>query len=386
MGESTNNPPFLRFGDFFDVQRAAGDGRQFIGTGNLMNGGDAVANVEPHFAWFGRDDYTPTWRTVRVDSVPAGVAIELDATDIYGQRHGSAPFVRTYAPQQSYVATAPATHRSGGVDYVFQRWLRNGAQQPLDQLTLTVNTIAAGGDVIEARYRARVAVNFDASAHLAGGAPITLTPNDLGGRNDGTTPFARAYYEGTALTMTAPANVGQHPFRRWRINGVDYPDNQRQVAYTVGTAPVAAAALYDNRVIGTYTVFGAGCDGSNGTDQLTGAGTPETGQTAEMRLQGGPGLSTAVLAIGASNTNWAGVPLPLSLPTAPGCSVNASLDVTLVTGTDGTGRAVVLLPVPLASNLVASRLYVQYVSFDLPANPMGLTTSNGLEIRLGGVR
>lgn len=386
MGEPTNNPPFQRFGDFFDVQRAPGDGRQFIGTGNLMNGGDLVANVEPHFAWFGRDDYTPAWRTVQVASAPTGVAIRLDVTDINGQRDGTANFTRTFAPLQSYAVTAPATYRSGGIDYDFQRWVRNGNPQPVDQRTLSVTTIDAGGDVVEARYRARVAVYFDASAHLTGGAPITLTPSDLNNQGNGTTQFSRTYHEGTAVTMSAPANIAQHPFRRWRINGVDYPTGQQQVVFTIGTAPVAAAALYDNRTVGTYTTFGAGCAGSNGADQIAGAGTPETGQTAEVRLQGGAALSTTVLAIGASNTTWAGVPLPLALPTAPGCSVYASLDVTLVTGTDGNGRALVSLPIPSATNLVNSRVFAQYVTFDLPANPMGLTTSNGLEIRIGGIR
>lgn len=52
------------------------------------------------------------------------------------------------------------------------------------------------------------------------GVNIAVTPNDLNGSGDGATTFTRTYYEGTSVTLAAPAMVdGKHTFDHWKIDG-----------------------------------------------------------------------------------------------------------------------------------------------------------------------
>jgi hypothetical protein len=387
MGNPTNNPPGEYFGDYFDVQRSWIDGRTFVGTGTFMSGGDGSQHVQPRYAWFGRNDYEPAHVTLDVRSAPvAGVPLILDVTDVNGGKDGSTPFQRSFLSAQGYEVIAPHLYSSGGTTWVFERWVHDGVERTPGQLALTIANMGTTGDVAEARYRARRTVTFETSPHITTPVGLTVAPQDLNGQFGGFTTFTRQYVEGTQVTVTLPASsVGGHPFRSWRVGTTIYPGGQQTVTFTV-TRDVTATAVFLVHTAGSFTAFGAGCDGGNGPDVHSGAGRPEIGLTATWQVIGGPPSVPAVLVLGASNTNWLGVPLPLPVPGAPGCALLASMDVSLPAATGSGGVATMPLPLPAVPSLIGGHVYTQFVCVDLGANQAGISVSNGLHTLIGGSR
>ncbi|MGH7151807.1 MAG: hypothetical protein ACREIU_13970, partial [Planctomycetota bacterium] len=81
---------------------------------------------------------------------------------------------------------------------------------------------------------------------------------------------------------------------------------------------------------GSISSFGAGCGSGaacGGPATLTLGDCPVNGTTVSFRLANGPANAPSALALGASNTSWMGVPLPI--PIGSGCSILVSLDVIL---------------------------------------------------------
>ncbi len=145
--------------------------------------------------------------------------------------------------------------------------------------------------------------------------------------------------------------------------------------------------LRNVRYPGSAIPYGAGCPGTNGIASH-GAATPAAlGSTAIYELHSGPLNSPTFLYLGASNTTFLGLGLPLNLAFlgAP-CDLLTSIDATIPAMTDATGYANIALPVPASlPAAVGARFYSQFVSVEpLPVNPLGLTYSNGLVSILGG--
>jgi hypothetical protein len=137
---------------------------------------------------------------------------------------------------------------------------------------------------------------------------------------------------------------------------------------------------------GTVTLLtgGAGCP--TGQNRATGQAPNPGGGAAEFYLFGALPQAPAVLAIGTSDTTWAGVPLPLHLgPALPGCSVIAALDTLVPTASTSAGMAQFALTVPALRALLGASLYSQWlcpgdtrVSQTIP-----LTLSDGLRHTFG---
>jgi hypothetical protein len=49
---------------------------------------------------------------------------------------------------------------------------------------------------------------------------VAVTPIDMNFDGDGFADFARSYYSGTVLTLTAPLRSGSRRFVRWSVDGV----------------------------------------------------------------------------------------------------------------------------------------------------------------------
>ena len=70
---------------------------------------------------------------------------------------------------------------------------------------------------------------------------------------------------------------------------------------------------------------------------------------------------------------------------AGGCSVHAAPE--LLTGGQGgaAGTAAFGLPIPAEPLIVGLEYFTQYWVFDAPANQAGITLTNGLATRVGGM-
>lgn len=138
---------------------------------------------------------------------------------------------------------------------------------------------------------------------------------------------------------------------------------------------------------GTVTLLTGAPGCPAGQNRATGQAPNPGGGDAEFYLFGGPLQAPAVLALGASDRTWAGVPLPLDLTPlrVPGCSILVSLDATFPAATTSAGLAQMRLPVPGLSSLLAASLYSQWF---LPGDTrvstvVPLTTSEGLRHTFG---
>ena len=135
----------------------------------------------------------------------------------------------------------------------------------------------------------------------------------------------------------------------------------------------------------TSTPFGAACAGTAGLLTIMTADRPWLGTTVTIDWTGTPAGSVVLLAFGWSRTNWLGVPLPLPLGVIgmPGCSLLVSLDHAEARATVATSlRQDVFLPYVAA--VLGFELSLQGFAFDPPANPAGITASNGIVLGLGG--
>lgn len=145
---------------------------------------------------------------------------------------------------------------------------------------------------------------------------------------------------------------------------------------------------FRKKVTGSTRVFGRGCTGTNGVVNHATAGVPETGETQSFRLYSAPRTSPAILALGASNTAWGRLALPLDLSVvgAAGCMIYTPPTVTLGRVTDAAGYVTLSLTLPQDKDLLGQRFYSQFLVIDARANTMGLTTTNGVETTVGGWR
>ncbi|MEM7203655.1 MAG: hypothetical protein AAF628_25550 [Planctomycetota bacterium] len=141
-----------------------------------------------------------------------------------------------------------------------------------------------------------------------------------------------------------------------------------------------AAATLSVGLAAQATTYGTSCGGL----AMGSSGSPTIGSTSfTIDLSGAPAGTVAYPSVGTDASFWRGVPLPLSLAVlqAPGCFLNASLDGLLppVLTTPG-GTASTPLPLPTMPALIGGTVYFQWIVVDLPANPLGLTFSDGLRV------
>mgnify|MGYP000633944325 CR=1 FL=1 len=160
-----------------------------------------------------------------------GVPVRLDANDNYGMADGTTPFERFYYPQAS--ATLTATQNMG--ELIFKEWRLDG-EAFSSNLTVTVSM--STNHILEAVYVAPPPVISWSlsvtSTNPASDVGILVSPADVQGFAGGDTPFTRSYTNGTTVTLTAAAVVGEKVFKEWWLDGNPVSTNQ-QLVLVVGT-------------------------------------------------------------------------------------------------------------------------------------------------------
>ena len=139
---------------------------------------------------------------------------------------------------------------------------------------------------------------------------------------------------------------------------------------------------------GTTSPVGAGCTGSRGIPAMELGPALDVGDDLAIQLANGPSSRPVLYAVGGSASSWNRVPLPIDLGPfgARGCMIRTSIDLPIAVVTDANGRASLALPTPFAASLVGKNLFGQFTLFDESANRLGLTTSNAVALRFGGIR
>jgi len=129
---------------------------------------------------------------------------------------------------------------------------------------------------------------------------------------------------------------------------------------------------------GHYETYGSGCIGNRSIPVLGWFGMPMVGGSFRWTLERGPANSFALLGFGESDTMSGSTPLPYSLASlgAPGCSVQASPLVTLLSPTDPAGAATLTATLPNTPAAIGFQIFNQWFCFDATANALGMTVSN----------
>lgn len=180
---------------------------------------------------------SPIGLALNVESAPTdGAAILVAPNDQNGQAGGITPFTRSYANGAEVTLIAPATFNGNP----FTHWTIDGASQPPGQTTIAVTMSAARTCV--AHFPVPT-LALEVSSLPNPGVSILISPPDQSGQAGGETPFTRNYVNGTVVLMQAPIEHNGNEFRRWVINGVDRPEFQTQVNFTM-TANTTAEAIY----------------------------------------------------------------------------------------------------------------------------------------------
>lgn len=136
---------------------------------------------------------------------------------------------------------------------------------------------------------------------------------------------------------------------------------------------------------GSFTPFGSGCAGTNGTPVVSSADTPCIGASIDVDLAQAPADAAVAMFLGDSDQVWSGGSLPFDLGVigATGCSLLVSTENVLPAAADNTGAAIKTLLIPRNSAYVGARVFAQFVVLDPGANTLGITASNAATLRIG---
>jgi len=185
-------------------------------------------------------------------------------------------------------------------------------------------------------------------------------------------------FDGTTWSTLATASPVQE------VGVMQYGGAYDAVAERVVTYTYRTTWFYATPFQARATPYGTGCAGSAGVLQLAASSRPWLGDTVAGALAPLAATALPFVVFGFSDTVWNGQPLPLSLAPlgAPGCSVFAEpLVASMLPG--GGASAPWSLVLPNTTAFAGLSLFAQGGAFDLPANPLGLATSDALALRLG---
>ena len=382
MRRGNASPGVGRWGDYFTVMRHPVLPHTFIGTGMTQIGGPANPNSEHRYAWFGRELYGPRWVNLSVSSYPASrLDITVDETDVQQRKNGKTPFTRSYSPHQGYTLTAPHTYTSGRSLYVFDHWVSKGLRRPKDERKLVVSDMGTGSNTARANYVITRKLTVQ-STNPASGVSITVSKADINGAQDGNTAFERIYKRNTLLTLTAPATVGDNPFKRWVVNNGGRPAGKQSLILRTGQ-DYTAVAEYIDHVHGSFSTYGRGCPGTRGrVPTLAGSGHPDVGSVISLDVANARSSAKGFLLLGLGK-----VSVDLGIIGMPGCTMLVSGVANLQFTTNRSGIAQVPLFLNLDKSLIGTHFYLQAALPDPgTATPTKVTVTNGLDVTLGGDR
>ncbi len=385
LGTGTAGAPSSRWGDYHQVTRHPTNSATFIGTAmRQLNNSSSTSNTQHQYIWFGRDDYTPTWVPLNINSVGASsVPFTIDVTDRNGLKNGTTNAVRSLTPRQGYAITVNKVQGSNLWNSFSGIYASGTTSTTSSTATLTVPDILTAVDTVNINFVPRAILTVQSQVPTS--VPITVSVADYFNNQNGNTNFTRTYKNGQALVLTAPSTASRRTFRRWYLDKVAQPSGLRTLNVTMSTNRTALAE-YGFFTAGTVTSLGTSCGGP-AVGHTAGNSTPEIGETQIYNFTGGtPNLALgAWCIIGWSNTNWSGIPLPLKLDflQMTGCTAYIDHWLVLPRPTNALGDATVSLGIINDSAFIGISFYSQYMARKA-VNPAGLIATNYLRHTIGG--
>ncbi|MBL8896058.1 MAG: trypsin-like peptidase domain-containing protein [Planctomycetes bacterium] len=150
----------------------------------------------------------------------------------------------------------------------------------------------------------------------------------------------------------------------------------------IDRSDLATAIRNLTRVPGSTSTFGTGCPA---TTTLSFSTEPRVGTNLNAIFGGLLANRPATIVIGASRTNWLGLPLPFALDGAgaTGCALRVGYDIPVPTTVNVLGSVFFPIVIPNDGALVGARAYLQLLYSHPGLNPASLGTTQGGEIVVG---
>jgi hypothetical protein len=130
---------------------------------------------------------------------------------------------------------------------------------------------------------------------------------------------------------------------------------------------------------GTISGYGAGCYGSVGYPFLNVFGTPEVGEQLTFRLTNAAPNKITLLMLGLNQTNISLAPFG-----ANNCWLLNDRIAMFPGFSNAVGAATTSWTTPASAHAIGVDLYAQSAILDATANPLGIVTTAGHKIELGG--
>lgn len=126
--------------------------------------------------------------------------------------------------------------------------------------------------------------------------------------------------------------------------------------------------------------FGDGCGEPLGELTLAASGQPLLGTTVGLHglFTGNAGWAANILSLSRLTAPW-----DLTVFGMPGCYLHVTTDVVQLVPTAIDGTATTTFAIPNIASLAGLPIYSQAAAFDSGHNPLGVTTSNAVELRVG---
>jgi len=184
----------------------------------------------------GGSQVPPDAETGLGEIIEANIPIDVKPSDIYGFSYGVTEFRRNYDLGIDVTLIAPESWAGEDltawlVDYILYT---TGSTLVL---SMDVNHIAT------AVYTSGIPILIVESENPDTGVSITVSPADIYGDTDGITIFIREYGTMDVVTLTSPLMVGDNPFQKWKVDGIDYATTEI-ITVTMDVIHNAAAVYY----------------------------------------------------------------------------------------------------------------------------------------------
>nr|HMQ21522.1 hypothetical protein [Planctomycetota bacterium] len=194
-------------------------------------------------------------------------------------------------------------------------------------------------------------------------------------------------WEWDGSTWTENPASPQPPSVGYAAIGYD-PGGQRVVRCfgEAGAQATKTAWSFATTQVAGYRSYGLSCAGSTTTALLAGGKElPWIGDQHEYRLRDALPNAPVAFVLGLSDRRWSGFDLPIDLTVlgAGACSLYASMDLVIGLATTAGGTVSVPVTLPPIATLGGARFYTQFFAFDLAANTLGMTFTNGVEATIG---
>jgi V8-like Glu-specific endopeptidase len=150
----------------------------------------------------------------------------------------------------------------------------------------------------------------------------------------------------------------------------------------IDRSDLATAIRNLTRVAGSTSTFGAGCPA---TTTLSFTAEPRIGTSINAIFGGLQANRPATVVIGASRTNWLGLPLPFALDGAgaTGCALRVGYDIPVPATVNVLGSLLFPIAIPNDGALIGARAYLQTFYSHPGLNAASLGSTQGGEVVVG---